>query len=147
MPFCIVTQTVISRLISCGLRPITLGFYSVSRPGPILSVLVLFFESLFTLRSLLCSSNQGTASACHISSLASVNGFRGIRARQNKIQDPNIQSRDTSPADRSLRFQAMIGNGLMARDTLLCTAVNTMRHSRYLVTSIISGHIWTISRS
>lgn len=32
-----------------------------------------------------------------------------------------IQSRDTSPADRSLRFQAMIGSGLMARDTLLCT--------------------------
>ena len=32
---------------------------------------------------------------------------------------PKIQSRDTSPADRSLRFQVMMGRGLMVRDIIL----------------------------
>lgn len=41
---------------------------------------------------------------------------------RTKFKIPNIKSRDTSPADRSLGIQAMIGSGLMARDTLLCTA-------------------------
>ena len=34
-----------------------------------------------------------------------------------------IQFRDTSPADRSLRSRALIGIGLMARDTLFCSSV------------------------
>lgn len=39
-----------------------------------------------------------------------------------------IPIRDTSPADRSLRFRAMTGTGLMARDTIICTEICTLRH-------------------
>lgn len=36
-----------------------------------------------------------------------------------------ISFKDTSPADRSLRFWAMIGSGLMVRDNQFCTATSS----------------------
>ena len=47
---------------------------------------------------------------------------------RTKFKIPRKQARDTLPADRSLRVQAIIGTGLMARDTLLRTEINTLRH-------------------
>lgn len=66
-----------------------------------------------------CSCIRVLHPACHISSTASVNGSRGIRARQNNFQVPKIQSWDTSPADRSLRSRVMMGMGLMVRNMIL----------------------------
>ena len=50
---------------------------------------------------------------------------------RTKFKIPKIQSGDTSPADRSLCSQVMIGCGLMARDTLtlsriLCTTFSML---------------------
>ena len=50
---------------------------------------------------------------------------------RTKFKVLRIQSRDTSPADRSLCSQVMIGFGLMARDTLApsripCTMFSTL---------------------
>ena len=50
---------------------------------------------------------------------------------RTKFKIPKTQSRDTSPADRSLCSQVMIGCGLMARDTLalsriLCTTFSML---------------------
>ena len=44
---------------------------------------------------------------------------------KTKFKIPKIKSRGTSPADRSLRVQAMNGSGLMARDTILCTPMTS----------------------
>lgn len=45
---------------------------------------------------------------------------------RTEFKSPKRKFRDTSPADRSLRVQAMIGSGLMARDILLCTFMNPL---------------------
>lgn len=55
---------------------------------------------------------------------------------RTKLEVSKIQVWDTLPADRSLRFQAIIGSGLMARDNLLCTVPNLLsssgRYCKYL---------------
>ena len=59
---------------------------------------------------------------------------------------PKIQSRDTSPADRSLRFLAMIGIGLMARDILPRLSNKSTAFLFYFAISFPAEHLWNYSR-
>ena len=58
-------------------------------------------------------------SACHISSPTSVNGSRGIRARQNEIQDPKDIIQGHLVCRPTPMLSSDIRSGLMARDTFI----------------------------
>ena len=56
-----------------------------------------------------------------------------------------IQSGDTSPADRVLRVQAMIGSGLMARDTLIFTMMKLLENLSPRRSKIEGAHLLGIN--